>query len=249
MARTLVIDAGNTRLKAAIFDSAGGEPAQATAVPAAEGAAAVRLFAETHRPAGIMLASVGQGVDDLRSALAECGVPVRILDGRTPLPIANAYRAWDSVGPDRLAAATGVQAGAGGAAAMAIALGTCVTYNFVTANGAFRGGAISPGLQMRLKAMHHYTAALPEVSAEGDARLLGYDTESSLRSGAINGLAAEIEGMMARFTAEYGPVHTVLTGGDAPRLASFLPARFPQDPYLTLKGINLILRYNVPSLR
>jgi type III pantothenate kinase len=119
----------------------------------------------------------------------------------------------------------------------------------VLKNRPFRGGAISPGLQMRLDAMHQLTDKLPEVSLDGELLLLGYDTSTCMRSGAVFGMTAEIDGMLESFSSQYPDFNAVLTGGDAPYFANKIKSKIFADPDLLMKGLNLILKHNVPQLR
>jgi type III pantothenate kinase len=171
------------------------------------------------------------------------------LDAKTQLPIMNAYFRSDTLGMDRLAAVAGANAENKDKNNLVVVMGTCITYNFITKNGAFRGGAISPGFQMRLDAMHHFTDALPKVEREGPTLLLGYDTATCMRSGVVFGIAAEIDGMVADFEKEYGEFNAVLTGGDAPFFARHIKSKIFADPQITLKGLYQILKHNVRFLR
>jgi len=98
---------------------------------------------------------------------------------------------------------------------------------------------------MRLKAMSTFTDKLPEVGVNGDLVLLGYDTETCMRSGAVIGTAAEIDGMIQNYEAQYPDFNAILTGGDAPYFATKVKSKIFADPDLLLKGLNQILNYNV----
>ena len=170
------------------------------------------------------------------------------LDGKTALPIFNAY-STDTLGNDRIPLAVAANSLYPGKNNLIISAGTCITYNFIQKTGIFRGGAISPGIRMRLKAMHAFTDMLPEVEREGELILLGYDTATGMRSGAVHGAAAEIDGMISDFSSQYSDFNAVLTGGDAPYLGGKVKSKIFADPELLLKGLNLILKHNVPDLR
>ncbi len=246
-ASMLLIDWGNTLVKLAVMDGPDHFLAQET-VPPEEALDAVNRLISAHHPQSSMLCSVAKHDDRLPSLLAEVTrfVP---LDGRTALPIMNAYHSPETLGADRLAAVAGAHALYPDRNNLVVALGTCVTYNFITKNGTFRGGAISPGLQMRLDAMHTFTNGLPQVSSEGHTLLLGYDTATCMRSGAVFGLAAEVDGIVRAFTREYGELNAVLTGGDAPLLARHLESGIFADPQIILKGLYQILKHNVRFIR
>src|SRR5690606_9013208 len=103
---------------------------------------------------------------------------------------------------------------------LVISVGTAITYNVLMNNRAFRGGNITPGIPMRLKALHEFTDRLPLVDMKGDTTLLGYDTESSIRSGVINGVAFEVNGFIEAYKEQYKDINVFLTGGDASVLGS-----------------------------
>ncbi|MEO6831401.1 MAG: type III pantothenate kinase [Chitinophagaceae bacterium] len=243
----LCIDWGNTLVKAAAMDATGEFLEMQTVMPE-EAFATVSELLEKHQPRASIFCSVvvNQG-EQLINLLKERTHFVE-LNLKTMLPIMNAYRS-DTLGMDRIAAVAGIHAEHPEKNNLVIALGTCVTYNFITKNGAFRGGAISPGLQMRLDAMHHFTDGLPQVPAEGDTLLLGYDTATCMRSGVVFGMAAEIDGMVEAFAKEYGEINAVLTGGDAALLARHIKSSIFADPKIILKGLYQILKHNARFLR
>lgn len=247
MATTLCIDWGNTRIKAAIFND--DKLVVTQNISSQEVDTAIAQLIKIHHPNGAIVSAVAGNDANVMMTIREQVPHVIKLDNNTSLPIMNAYSSPESLGGDRLAMAAGAQATFPNCNVLAISLGTCITYNFVQSNKAFRGGAISPGLQMRLRAMKDYTDRLPEVALEGEVILLGYDTDTSIRSGAVNGMAAEIDGMIAAFAERYTEFNAVLTGGDAPFFGNKLKSKIFADPDLLMKGLNLILKHNVPQLR
>ena len=244
----LCIDWGNTLVKAAIMAEPGTFIAQETFGSEAAIDVLTQLI-ETHAPKAAILCSVAAHDEWVDALLAERITYFFRLDAKTALPVMNAYHSPETLGADRLAAVAGAHAANPGKNNLVVAAGTCLTYNFITKNGAFRGGAISPGLQMRLDAMHQFTEGLPQVSREGDTLLLGYDTATCMRSGAVFGMAAEIDGMVAAFEKEYGDFNAVLTGGDAPFLARHIKSGIFADPLIILRGLYQILKHNVRFLR
>ncbi len=245
MATTLCIDWGNTLVKAGIFVN--DRLVEVKSFREDEAMSALEEQVDYHKPSHCILCSVvfnPQGVEDM---LCDKIPKYMKLDGNTPLPIMNAY-STDSLGNDRIPLAVAAHLLYPGKNNLVISAGTCITYNFIQSSGIFRGGAISPGVRMRLKAMHAFTDKLPEVQLEGDLILLGYDTYSGMRSGAAFGAAAEIDGMVADFGSQYSDFNAVLTGGDAPFFAGKVKSKIFADPELLLKGLNLILKHNVPEL-
>jgi len=244
----ICIDWGNTLVKAAIMDEPEKMLAMETFAPE-DALSRIQNLVDTYSPkASIFCSVVANSGTDVKALLTERSHFFE-LGPKTSLPIMNAYHSPDTLGMDRVAAVAGAHATHPEKNNLVIALGTCVTYNFITKNAAFRGGAISPGVQMRLDAMHHYTDGLPQVSREGDTLLLGYDTATCMRSGVIFGMAAEIDGMIGLFSKEYGDFNAVLTGGDAPLLARHIKSGIFADPQIILKGLYQILKHNARFLR
>lgn len=179
------------------------------------------------------------------------GIKTVRLQTDTPLPIKNRYRTPETLGPDRLAAAVGAYAQFGGANCLIIDAGSCITLDLLI-EGAFEGGSISPGLDMRLDAMHRFTDGLPRPAAKrlpggetGDSIRLGKTTEEALLLGALQGALLEIEGFIASAERQYGPLKVLLTGGDASFLADKLKREIFVLPNLVLRGLNEILLHNV----
>lgn len=246
----LCIDWGNSLVKAAIFNDQHKIEYQASweAGEPGEAAEGIKELATRNSPVAAILCSVSDASAATEGFLKEHTKFIK-LDMQTRLPIMNAYHSPETLGADRLAMAVAVNAEHPDKNNLVIGIGTCITYNFVTSNRTFRGGAISPGMHMRLKAMHHFTDKLPEVSREGELLLLGYDTETCMRSGAVYGMAAEIHGMLQAFEGENPHFNAVLTGGDAPFFARQLKNKIFAAPDLVLKGLYLILQHNAPQLR
>ncbi len=243
MSLNLCIDWGNTHVKAAIVDN---DVLKKQITFSRDSALEkVSSMIAEYQPSKAIMCSVVHHDDELMHLLkSKIKTPIK-LDAYTRTPINNAYLSPDSLGPDRLALVVGAHMADPAKHNLVISLGTCVTYNLVQKNKTFRGGAITPGLHMRLKAMHTLTDKLPDVGLEGDLALLGYDTETCMRSGAVFGLAAEIDGMISAYESQYPDFNAILTGGDAPYFATKIKSKIFADPDLLFKGLNLILNYNV----
>ena len=125
-----------------------------------------------------------------------------------------------------------------------IGLGSCITYNFINQYHQFLGGNISPGMDMRFRAMHEFTAKLPLVQAEWNIPLLGYDTKTNMQSGVILGMAGEIDGMIERYAARFGNFNVVLTGGNSAYFASLLKNRIFADFNFLFKGLYALSEIN-----
>lgn len=160
------------------------------------------------------------------------------------LPIDNHYKTPKTLGLDRLALASAARLHAPGQAALVIDCGTCLTYDFIDANGRYYGGAISPGLSMRYKAMHHYTNALPALSAEPPKALYGDSTDSSMHQGAFRGLIHEIDGFINQYRQHNPNLTTFLTGGDLEILRDHIKNDIFAHSNFLLEGLNQILLIN-----
>ncbi|MBS1580972.1 MAG: type III pantothenate kinase [Bacteroidetes bacterium] len=236
----LVLDVGNTRIKLALF-AEGRIVARDTARHG--DAAAVAAFLGPVRPRAVVVGSVAERDEALLAFLRTLG-PVTEITGASPAPLRNAYGTPATLGVDRLADAVGAMQLFPGRAALAIDLGTCVTYDLVDGAGAYHGGAITPGLRMRARAMHAYSARLPDVDPPEDAALLGTDTVGSLAAGTHHGLRLELEGFIGAFRQQWPDLAVVLTGGDAPRFARALKNGIFAHPSLTLLGLHALFLHD-----
>lgn len=159
-------------------------------------------------------------------------------------PFATDYRTTSTLGQDRIAAVAGALALTDGPR-LVVDAGSCLTYDFVDADGRHRGGSIHPGVGMRLRAMHESTARLPSVSAEGELSLTGLTTEDALRTGGLLGTVAEMEGMLVRYRSDFPATSLLLTGGDAPLLLPHFSVPTVHFPHLVLQGLHHILQIYV----
>ena len=183
------------------------------------------------------------GLDDtVKKEFEVLGCPVIWFGSNTPTPLTIKYRTPGTLGSDRLAAAVGAWDKAPEHNLLVIDSGSAITFDFVDRNGNYHGGNIAPGIRMRLKALHDYTACLPTVDKEGDTPSIGYDTETAIRSGVIRGICHEIEGYIGEFKEKYGDVFVFLTGGDEKTLINHIKSRIFADKYLVAKGLNRILQ-------
>jgi type III pantothenate kinase len=242
MSVNLCIDWGNTNIRASVFVD--GTVKHQSTIEADNAAGQLETIKATWHPERSILCSVADHPDDLEKMLAEGMKSFIKLDGFTRTPINNAYSTPETLGPDRLAMVAAAHHLFPDKNNLIICAGTCITYNLVQKSRTFRGGAISPGLAMRFRAMNEFTDKLPEVEAEGPLLLLGYDTETCMRGGVVYGMAAEIDGMINAYTEAYPDFNAILTGGDAPFFADKLKSKIFADPGLVLKGLNIICDYN-----
>lgn len=240
----LTIDTGNTRTKAVLFNREGSLVASA-------------VFSE-NRVQDLTDWLVQFRVDHvIRSVTGECAWELADLaigglnidlSHETSLPIKILYTTAHTLGRDRIAGACGAAAMFPGKPCLIVDAGTCVTTDVVNSNGLFLGGNISPGLQMRLQAMHTFTANLPLEVPGWPPYPFGDSTQHALQNGAALGILMEIEGHFHRAQHAFGEVIVVMTGGDGPFLASQLKCPIFAVPELVAHGLFQILDFNVKQL-
>lgn len=236
---SLAIDAGNTCTKAALFD--GTELLRHAVVDAGSPADSLAAFCGDARPQRCAIACVSGRQQELAEAARRLGTEPLMVDGTTPAPLQNCYHTPLTLGADRWAAAVGARSLQSEGALLVVDAGTCVTYDFVDADSRYLGGNISPGLEMRLRAMHEHTARLPLVGLEGRCPELGDDTETALRAGAVCGLRYEIERYVELYAGRCDHLTVFLTGGIRPDTGGLTMVR--EDKHLVARGLNTILRH------
>jgi type III pantothenate kinase len=239
---TICFDFGNTRLKAGVFtDSILTE----LIILKDHSLETLKALVDHVRPQKTILSSV---IDhDLQiEAYFSSVSKFHKLNHLSKLPFTTPVSKPETIGADRLALAASAVHFYPGKNNLVIGLGTCITYNFINKKNEFIGGSISLGLEMRLKALHDYTAKLPLVKADWNVPLIGYDTNSNILSGVVIGMAKEIDGMVNAYAAKYGNFNSLLTGGDIAYFASHLKNKIFADPELIFKGLYAISEVNNP---
>lgn len=241
----LVIDIGNTRTKAGLFRNGKLEYREAREN---REIGDLLALATNHKAENVILSTVADAVaTPLREALASRFFFME-LSAATPLPIKNLYRTPETLGKDRLAAVVGAYALYPGQACLVVDAGTCITYDLLSSGGDYLGGNISPGIAMRLKAMHTFTARLPLVAPGPLEEWIGDSTEAALRNGGQLGALLEAEGYLRYCRSRFGAIHGIFTGGDADFFAKNLKSEIFVNHNLVLIGLDQILNYNVKRL-
>lgn len=235
----LVVDIGNTSSKVGIFK----EHSLLEEKVFADQAALQNYLRSVEVDAAI-LASVSKTYDLILPNMGH--IPqVLTVTSDLPLPIINKYATPETLGVDRIAAVCGAWYMFPGEASLVIDSGTCITYDFTNEKGEYLGGAIAPGLYMRLRAMHEFTARLPLIDVNPGAPLIGDSTKSCMQSGAFNGMRAEIEGTIERYKHDFPQMRVILCGGDTHFFENNLKGAIFAVQNLVLKGLNSILLHNV----
>ncbi len=246
----LVIDRGNTRIKIAVFR--GDEDPELHVMNSLEATLLMSRLDELESRFGP--GEIGPGIyssvvadDGQIAAMISKRMNLTILSPTTPLPIRNSYGTPETLGNDRIAAAVAASSLFPGTDVLSIDAGTCITFDFINAKAEYLGGAISPGIGIRYRSLNTFTSKLPLISGHGETGLIGDSTEASMRSGVLNGIVAEVDGIIDRYRHLYPGLKIILTGGDANYFDKKLKNNIFAVPNLVLMGLKDILRYNAEN--
>ena len=237
---TLCLDFGNTRLKTAVFDKA---QLKEVIVLNEDPVNHLEEIIQKHQPHKSILSSVVNHDLKIEDLLGQ-KTQFHKLSNQSKLPFSIPVGKPETVGADRLAIASASVFLFPGKNNLAIGLGSCITYNFINKYAELLGGSISPGMEMRFKAMNQFTAKLPYVQADWNVPLVGYDTKTNLQSGVVLGMAKEIDGIIDEYCKRYGNFNVLLTGGDIAFFEPHLKNKIFADPDLIFKGLYAISQIN-----
>ncbi len=232
----LIIDQGNSRTKLALFHI--GKILKTSSLESLS-RQALSDFLQTETPEKAIFSGVAK--ERFPDFLKEFPFETLCLSAKTRLPFPVRYKTPETLGNDRRALAAAAVSQFPAKDVLVIDAGTCVTYDFVNRAGEYLGGGISPGLQMRLKALHHFTARLPLIQEKTPPDLIGDSTENSILSGAVGGWQFEIERTIAAYSARFPELIILLTGGDLERLSRLPKNGIFAAPNFLLEGLHFIL--------
>lgn len=237
--KQFIIDIGNTRIKTAVFEKENVLD-EGVFIDFSE----FLTYSKKQEFNHAIISSVTYTESQLLGML---DFPFLFLSLKTPLPFQNLYATPETLGVDRKAAVIGARTVFQNCPILAIDLGSCITYDFMDESDSYHGGAISPGLQMRFKAMNQQTARLPlvQLEPEEDPKLTGDSTVTCLRAGVFYGIQFEILGFIQAYQAQYDGLKVIICGGDSKIFESLTKDHIFVIPNLVLRGLNRILTYNV----
>jgi type III pantothenate kinase len=173
------------------------------------------------------------------------GVEPLVVEAGVKTGVRVLYDDPKQVGADRIVNAAAVKALWGGPACI-VDFGTGTTFDALSVQGDYLGGAIAPGIGIAAEALHARAAKLPRVDLVRPPYAIGRNTEHALQSGLVFGYVGLVEGMVARFRAELGPGTKVIgTGGYGELIARETPVLGIVAPWLTLDGLRIIHALNV----
>lgn len=186
---------------------------------------------QTWQPAVAVVASVRKDGDTVKEQLQPYVKKIIFCTPTMPLPVRNLYAAPETLGVDRLAAAVGASFLFPRRDCMIIDCGTAITIDFLNSRYEFSGGNISPGLQMRFKALHRFTEQLPVGAATGNIPPVGATTQEAIAAGVVRGIVYELQGYLHTYSA----MTTIFTGGDAIYFAKRI-----KNPIFAVRNLNFI---------
>jgi type III pantothenate kinase len=238
----LVLDIGNSRAKISVFNRGD----VIFTIPLEEITPEnIQMLKEEHPSLNQAILSTTRDVSpDLKKYLTSNFDTFIELDAETPLPIENLYQTKETLGKDRIAAVTGAFDLYPNTNVLVIDAGTAITFDIINDKGQYLGGNISPGLEMRYKALHHFTGRLPLIEKNDFENLYGRTTEEAIRAGVQHGIVFETDKAIETFKEFYKNLKVIITGGDAIFFDKKLKNSFFVHFNLTALGLNRILEYN-----
>ncbi len=238
----LVIDIGNTRTKFSVFNR--GEILSSIPVDELHPADIQILQNQYPELKNVIISAVKTYSGELRTTLQNSFDRFIELNENTPLPIENCYGTRNTLGKDRIAAVTGAFDLYPKQNLLVIDAGTAITFDIINEEGKYLGGNISPGIEMRLKALNLFTERLPLVQPREWNKLFGTTTEEAIIAGVMNGVVFEIDKTIEAFKEFYRNLKVIITGGDTEFFDKKLKNSFFVNFNLLALGLNRILEYN-----
>lgn len=240
MKKTLCFDFGNTRLKGGLFEN---DTFKKEILLEDDSLATIENVLNLYQPQQTILASVIEHDTAIEVLLAE-KTSFHKLSHLSKVNFTAAVGKPQTIGADRLALIAAAVHFYPNKNNLVIGLGSCITYNFISQRNEFLGGGISPGMEMRFKAMNEHTAFLPLVKKDWNYPVIAYDTKTNLQSGVIAGMAFEIDGFIDYYGVRYNNFNVVITGGDSVYFASQLKNSVVADLDFLFKGLYAISEVN-----
>jgi len=237
------IDVGNTRAKVALYSE--GVLSEQIFRENAD-AEWLEKFVEKYKVKRLIMSSTRIMTQEQKEVL-DSKDQYFVLSPDLNLPITLNYKTPKTLGRDRIAAAAGAKALFPDNNCLVIDAGTCITSDIVTDSGIYLGGAIAPGINMRLQAMHHFTKALPLVEMRDFNQILGRNTEESLLAGSMGAVLKEVDGFIDHYQAEYSDLKVLFAGGDTDFFDKNLKNEIFAVPNLVLSGLYNILKFNASN--
>ena len=238
----LIIDIGNTAVKLAVFQL--DKIIEVQTVPPKEMVFEVETLVKKFSEIKQGLLSTVRTIDNTEMETLQKLLPIKILEASFSMPFKNCYDTPLTLGVDRLALMAAAVNRYPNKNVLVIDAGSCITYDFMNADQNYLGGAISPGVEMRYKALKTFTSNLPLLPKTIPNHHIGSSTEASIHSGVINGVLQEIEGSIKQYQNKYPDLTVILTGGDAEFLCKQFKISIFANSNFLLEGLNFLLEFN-----
>ncbi len=237
----LIIDVGNTRIKSAVFE--GDILKEVFFFDTDDILSEIKKILKNFAITQAIMSNVGAISTEILDKLQQL-IKVIVVSAATSIPFVNLYKTPNTLGIDRIALIAGAVKQFPNRNVLVIDAGTCITFDFVNTRNEYLGGAISPGIQMRFNALHHFTANLPLLNKRELKNPIGTSTKDCMNSGVVNGVVNEIDGVINQYKIKYSDLTVVLTGGDTNFLSKQLKSSIFANQNFLLKGLNEILIFN-----
>lgn len=238
---SLIIDVGNTRVKAAVFEQ--DTIIELCVFDKKKIISEVKKILKKYQITEAIISSVSLISSKKIEKLQEL-VQLTIVSSAIKTPFKNLYSTPTTLGVDRIALVFCAVIKYPKQNVLIIDAGTCITFDFVNKKQEYLGGAISPGIEMRYRALHNYTAKLPLLEINTPESFIGNSTNESINSGVVNGVTQEIDGVINQYKKKYLDLTVVLTGGDTNFLSKQLKSSIFANQNFLLEGLNQILIFN-----
>jgi len=238
----LVVDVGNTLIKLAVFDQNSLIFKQICLKTDFNKHLDV-IIEDFPKIENAILSLVG-GFSDKNITKLEKLYRLHILTAGSKIPFINDYTTPQTMGVDRIALVSAAVHLYPGKNVLVIDMGTCITYDFIDKEKHYKGGAISPGINMRYKALNSFTEKLPLLDANEPGNITGNSTQSSIHSGVMYGVSYEIDGIINHYRQEKEDLTVILTGGNAHFLRDRLKNSIFANSNFLIEGLNFLLDFN-----
>ena len=237
----LAIDIGNTRVKAAVFEE--DKLIELLIFDKKIIVSEIKKITKKHTISVGIISNVGS-ISERKMTQLNKSFNFIVISTSLKVPFNNLYKTPNTLGVDRIALVAAAVKQFPKTNVLIIDAGTCITFDFVDVKANYLGGAISPGIKMRYKALHKFTANLPLIDALELDDFIGKNTEESIISGVLNGVQNEINGIIEDYYLKYLDLTVVLTGGDTNFLSKQLKSSIFANQNFLLEGLNEILKFN-----
>ena len=239
----LIIDVGNTNVKLAVFEN--NKLQHKEVIKSSRILSTIKKLIKKYPDLKrAIISSVGRLNESVLNKIRS-QIKLLVLNSKIKLPFNNQYQTPNTLGVDRIALVSASAMLYPKKNVLIIDAGTCITYDIITKENNYLGGAISPGIALRYQALHNLTANLPLLCIKQPKNLIGSNTNESIHSGVINGVLGEINCVTNDYEKNFKELTVILTGGDAEFLSKQLKSSIFANSNFLLEGLNYILEHNL----